>query len=65
MQVLKSVNVPGKWKSYRLKLGLKVFNLTNHFNPRDSQGNLAAANFGVFSNGVGRIFGMRFVVEKK
>jgi len=65
MQVLKSVNVPGKWKSYRLRLGLKVFNLTNHFNPRDFQGNLAAANFGAFSNGVGRIFGMRFVVEKK
>ena len=65
MQALKSVTVPGKWKSYRLRLGLKVFNLTNHFNPRDFQGNLASANFGMFSNGVRRMFGIRFVIEKK
>ena len=32
IQALKSVTVPGKWKNYRLRLGLKVFNLTNHFN---------------------------------
>jgi hypothetical protein len=65
MQVLKSVRVPGKWNSYRVRLGFKVFNLTNHFNPRDFQGNLASTNFGTFSNGVGRKFGMRFVIEKK
>jgi hypothetical protein len=35
------------------------------FYPRDFQGHLANANFGVFSNGVGRMFGMRFVIEKK
>jgi hypothetical protein len=33
--------------------------------PRDFQGNLASTNFGVFSNGVGRTFGVRFVIEKK
>jgi len=65
MQVLKSVSVPGKLESYRLRLGLKVFNLTNHFNPRDFQDNLASTNFGMFSNGVGRMFGIRFVIEKK
>jgi len=65
MQVLKSVPVPGKWNRYRLRLGLKVFNLTNHFNPRDFQGNLGSANFGMFSNGVGRLLGLRLVIEKK
>jgi hypothetical protein len=33
--------------------------------PRDFQGNLANSRFGVLSSGVGRIFGMRFVIEKK
>jgi hypothetical protein len=33
--------------------------------PRDFRGNLASTNCGVFSNGVGRMLGMRFVIEKK
>ena len=33
--------------------------------PRDFQGNLAHTKFGLFSNGVGRMFGMRIVIEKK
>ena len=66
MQVLKSVNAPGRWKeNYRLRLGVKVFNVTNHFNPRDYQDNLASGEFGGFSNGVGRKFGLKFVIEKK
>ncbi|MBV8857551.1 MAG: TonB-dependent receptor [Acidobacteria bacterium] len=66
MQVLKSVSAPGQWKeSYRFRLGAKVFNVTNHFNPRDYQGNLASAEFGGFYNGVGRRFGLKFVVERK
>jgi hypothetical protein len=44
-------------------LGLKVFNITNHFNPRDYQGNLASADFGGFANGVGRTFRGKWVFE--
>ncbi len=44
-------------------LGLKVFNITNHFNPRDYQGNLASADFGAFANGVGRTFRGKWVFE--
>jgi hypothetical protein len=44
-------------------VGLKVFNITNHFNPRDYQGNLASADFGGFSNGVGRTFRGKWVFE--
>ncbi|HEX6718514.1 MAG TPA: TonB-dependent receptor, partial [Pyrinomonadaceae bacterium] len=66
MQVLKSVSAPGRFSEhYRFRVGVKVFNLTNHFNPRDFQGNLASDEFGGFYNGVGRKFGMKFVIEKK
>ena len=65
LQVLKTVSLPGRWNKYRAHLGLKVFNLTNHFNPRDFQNNLASDNFGGFSNGVGRKFGTRISFSKK
>jgi len=44
-------------------VGLKVFNITNHFNPRDYQGNLASTDFGGFANGVGRTFRGKWVFE--
>jgi hypothetical protein len=66
LQVLKSVSAPGRFsEKYKFRVGVKVFNLTNHFNPRDFQGNLASDEFGGFYNGVGRKFGMKFVIEKK
>jgi hypothetical protein len=66
MQVLKSISAPGRFKEkYRFKIGLKVFNVTNHFNPRDYQGNVDSDAFGGFYNAVGRKFGMKFLIEKK
>ena len=66
LQVLKRISAPGRFsENYRFRVGVKVFNLTNHFNPRDFQGNLASDEFGGFYNGVGRKFGMKFVIEKK
>ena len=66
LQVLKRISAPGRFsEKYGFRVGLKVFNLTNHFNPRDFQGNLASDEFGGFYNGVGRKFAMKFVVEKK
>lgn len=66
LQVLKSISAPGRFsENYRFRVGVKVFNLTNHFNPRDFQGNVASDEFGGFYNGVGRKFGMKFVIEKK
>jgi len=44
-------------------VGVKVFNITDHFNPRDFQGNLASANFGGFDNSVGRTFRGKWVFE--
>jgi len=54
----------GGFKNYRLELGLKVFNLTNHFNPRDFN-NTDGEAFGGFYNGVGRKFGTRITFVKK
>jgi Carboxypeptidase regulatory-like domain/TonB dependent receptor/TonB-dependent Receptor Plug Domain len=65
MQVLKTIRLPGPFNKYRAHLGFKVFNLTNHFNPRDFQNNLASDSFGNFSNGVGRKFGTRISFSKK
>jgi hypothetical protein len=44
-------------------VGLKVFNITDHFNPRDYQGNLASAAFGAFTNSVGRAFRGKWVFD--
>jgi hypothetical protein len=44
-------------------IGLKVFNITNHFNPRDYQGNLGSGNYGGFANDVGRSFRGKWVFE--
>jgi outer membrane receptor for ferrienterochelin and colicin len=65
LQVLKTVSLPGRFNKYRAHLGLKLFNLTNHFNPRDFQNNLASDNFGAFTNGVGVKFGTRISFSKK
>ena len=66
LQVLKRISAPGRFnEKYQFRVGVKMFNLTNHFNPRDFQGNLASDEFGGFYNGVGRKFAMKFVIEKK
>jgi hypothetical protein len=44
-------------------IGLKVFNVTDHFNPRDFQDNLASSQFGRFNNSVGRTFRGKWVFE--
>ena len=65
LQILRKVSLPGRLKEYRAELGLKVYNLTNHFNPRDFQNNLDSNGFGGFSNGVGRKYGTRITFVKK
>ena len=44
------------------RIGLQAFNLTDHFNPRDVQANLASSHFGEFANSVGFSIGPRFQV---
>jgi len=65
MQVTRTFSLPGRWNNYVADVGVKVFNLTNHFNPRDFQNNVASDAFGGFTNGVGRKYGMRLTFRKK
>jgi hypothetical protein len=65
MQVTRTFSLAGRWNKYQADIGLKVFNVTNHFNPRDFQNNVASDGFGGFSNGVGRKYGMRVTLRKK
>lgn len=59
MQVSKRLRLFG----HNATIGIKVFNITNHFNPRDYQGNLASGNYGGFNNSVGRSFRGKWVFE--
>jgi len=65
LQILRTVSLIGKFRNYRVELGLKVVNLTNHFNPRDFQNNLASDDFGGFYNSVSRKYGTRITFVKK
>jgi hypothetical protein len=65
LQILRTVSLPGRFNKYRVELGLKVFNITNHFNPRDFQNNLASDGFGGFYNSVSRKYGTRITFVKK
>lgn len=63
LQVMKTVPLPFRDKKYKARVGVKIFNITNHFNPRDFQGNLASSQFGGFFNGVRRSFRGKFVID--
>jgi outer membrane receptor protein involved in Fe transport len=47
----------------RARVGVGVFNLFNHFDPRDVQNNLASARFGEFFNTSWREYRGKFVLE--
>jgi len=51
------------FRGHRTTVGVKVFNITNHENPRDFQNNLAASDFGSFYNNVGRTIRGKFIYE--
>ncbi|GBC81563.1 hypothetical protein HRbin10_00675 [bacterium HR10] len=63
LQVTKGLKIPFRGKTYRFRAGLKVFNILNHFNPRDVQNNIGSPHFGGFFNGVSRTFRGKFVFE--
>jgi hypothetical protein len=41
-------------RSRRARVGIQVFNLTDHFNPQDVQNNTAAPQYGSYANSIGR-----------
>ena len=63
LQVLKRVTLPFKGEKYKARVGFKVFNMLNRFNPRDIQNNLASPRFGTFFNSKDRSIGAKFVID--
>ncbi len=61
LQVLRSIKIPMLHKSGQI--GLQFFNITGHSNPRDIQNNLAATDFGAFSNSIGRRLHAKFKID--
>jgi hypothetical protein len=55
MQITKGFMLPFVpfLKDKRIRAGVALFNLTNHFNPRDVQTNVTSPNYGQFYNSVG------------
>lgn len=62
--VMKGLKIPFRGKIYRGRAGITFFNLTNHFNPRDVQNNLASPQFGGFYNSPGISMRLKFEFVK-
>ena len=60
-----ALDSPVTSRSYRFRFSPKVFNVTNLFKPRALPGDLTAEKFGTHPKSVGRMFGIRLVIEKK
>lgn len=72
LQVSKAFRIPFLLQGRKFRAGIKVFNLTDHFNPRDFQNNIDSSpvsfrsecsGFGQFCNSIDRSFGGKFVIE--
>ncbi len=72
LQVTKGFKIPFPGKALKARAGVRIFNLFDHFNPRDIQNNVDSSavafrtecsQFGQFCNSVGRIFRGKLVIE--
>lgn len=50
------------WRKYHAKITGKVFNLTDHFNPRDVQSNISSPFFGKFFSDLRRFYSADFEI---
>jgi len=65
-QVTKDFTIPRfipKLDGKRARIGAAVFNITNHFNPRDVQNNLGSLQFGQFFNSLGTSVRGKFEID--
>jgi len=63
LQVTRRLAIPVGDRRLKARAGIGIFNLFNHFNPRDVQNNLASAQFGGFFNDAWREYRGKFVLE--
>ena len=62
--VTKGLSIPFRGKKYRGRAGMTIFNITNHWNPRDVQNNLDSRQFGTFFNSTGLSVRLKFEFVK-
>ena len=62
--VTKGLSIPFRGKKYNGRAGLTLFNITNHWNPRDVQNNIDATQFGTFFNSAERSVRLKFEFVK-
>lgn len=62
--IMKGLTIPFRGKKYKGRAGFTVFNITNHWNPRDVQNNLASPQFGTFFNSPDRSVRLKFEFVK-
>ena len=62
--VTKGLTIPFRGKKYKGRAGFTIFNITNHWNPRDVQNNIAAQQFGTFYNSPDRSIRLKFEFVK-
>jgi Carboxypeptidase regulatory-like domain len=60
----KGLTIPFRGKKYKGRTGFTVFNITNHWNPRDVQSNLDSQQFGTFFNSPDRSVRLKFEFVK-
>ena len=63
LQATKEIALPIHGKKYKAHIGCRVFNLLNHYNPRDVQNNAGSERYGTFLNSVDRMVRGKFVLE--
>ncbi len=63
LQVTRPIALPFRHKELKARVGFSVFNLLNHFNPRDVQNDIDSYRYGALFNGVGRTFRGKFILE--
>jgi hypothetical protein len=63
LQVTRPIALPVREKRIHARVGVSVFNIFNHDNPRDVQNILASSRFGEFFNPAWREFRGKFVLE--
>jgi hypothetical protein len=62
--VMKALKIRFRGKEYKGRAGFTIFNITNHWNPRDVQNNLGSEQFGTFFNSPGRSVRLKFEFVK-
>jgi len=62
--VMKALKIRFRGKEYKGRAGFTVFNITNNWNPRDVQNNIASPQFGTFFNSPDRSIRLKFEFVK-